>query len=224
MTRNSGQRNIDSSALSGLYVILDPSVGPDRPLLDVLKASAQAGAKLFQYRNKTASMKIAYEEALPLRKMAHESGALFIVNDRCDLALAVDADGVHLGQGDLPLHLARKVMGPNKLIGLSTHNAEQVVAAATVGPDYIGFGPVFTPGSKLDHDPVVGIEGLRVVRRLTALSIFAIGGVGLNHVEEVVRAGADGVAVIAAVMKAPDIRQTVSDFVSRFSATASPAS
>jgi thiamine-phosphate pyrophosphorylase len=224
MTQNARRRNIGGSPLSGLYVILDPSISSGRTLLDVLTASAKAGAKLFQYRNKTASMKVAYVEALALRKIAHELGVLFIVNDRCDLALAVDADGVHLGQGDLPFQLARKVMGPEKLIGISTHNQEQVVAATAGKPSYLGFGPIFTPGSKLDHDPVVGIEGLRAVRRLTALPIFAIGGIGLNHIEEVVRAGANGVAVISAVMKAPDIQHTVSDFVSRFSATASPAS
>ncbi len=224
MTQNARQKNTGGSLLSGLYVILDPAISADRTLLDVLTASAKGGAKLFQYRNKTASMKVAYSEALALRKIAHELGALFIVNDRCDLALAVDADGVHLGQGDLPVQLARNVMGPNKLIGLSTHNAGQVAAAATVGPDYLGFGPIFTPGSKLDHDPVVGIEGLRAVRRLTALPIFAIGGIGLTHIEEVVRAGANGAAVISAILKAPDIQQIVSDFVSRFSATASPAS
>ena len=224
MVRNSGQKHTGGSALSGLYVILDPSISPDRALLDVLSASAQAGAKLFQYRNKTASMKEAYEEARALRKVAQQLGVLFIVNDRCDLALAVEADGVHLGQEDLPLHYARKVMGADKLIGISTHNPEQVLTATAGRPDYLGFGPIFAPGSKLDHDPVVGIEGLRAVRRLTAVPIFAIGGIGLNHVEEVVRAGANGVAVVSAIMKAPDIQQVVNDFVSRFSATAPPAS
>lgn len=224
MTRNAGQKNTGSSALSGLYVILDPSICPDRPLLDVLKASAEAGAKLFQYRNKTASMKAAYEEALPLRKMAHEWGARFIVNDRCDLALAVEADGVHLGQGDLPLQYARKVMGADKLIGISTHNPEQVLAATAGQPDYLGFGPVFIPGSKLDHDPVVGLEGLRVVRRLTPFPIFAIGGIGVESVEQVIEAGADGIAVISAILKAADVHQTVSDFVSRIAASTSPIS
>jgi thiamine-phosphate pyrophosphorylase len=224
MNRGSGQRNIGSSALSGLYVILDPSVCPGRPLLHVLKASAQAGARLFQYRNKTASMKAAYEEALPLRKMAHELDALLIVNDRCDLALAVEADGVHLGQGDLPLHYARKVMGAGKLIGMSTHTPEQVLAATAGRPDYLGFGPVFMPGSKMDHDPIVGIEGLRAVRRLTALPIFAIGGITLDEVENVISAGANGVAVISAILKAPDIRQTVSDFIARISSSIVPTS
>lgn len=198
-------------------------MSPDRPLQDVLKISAQAGAKIFQYRNKTASMKAAYEEAMELRKIATELGVTFIVNDRCDLALAVDADGVHLGQGDLPLHLARKVMGPDKLIGISTHNAEQVRAATAGGPDYLGFGPIFKPASKLDHDPVVGIAGLKTIRSLTPLPIFAIGGISLDHVSEVIGAGANGVAVISAILKASDIRQAVSDFVVRLAGPTSPS-
>ena len=138
-------------ALSGLYVILDPSVCSSQSLASVFSQAAEAGTRLFQYRNKTASMKEAYAEALPLRKLAAELGVLFIVNDRCDLALAVDADGVHLGQGDLPLELARKVMGPDKLIGISTHNSDQVRTAAAGKPDYLGFGPIFKPGSKQDR-------------------------------------------------------------------------
>ena len=224
MVQVSGEKNPGISVLAGLYVILDPSVCPNRSLVDVLKASATAGAKIFQYRNKTASMKAAYAEALPLRKAAHEIGVLFIVNDRCDLALAVDADGVHLGQGDLPLNLARKVMGPDKLIGISTHSREQVVAATAGRPNYLGFGPIFTPGSKSDHDPVVGLQGLRAIRPLTALPIFAIGGITADRADEVIRAGADGVAVISAILKAPDISQTVTDFVSRISSPTSPAS
>src|SRR4249920_3291042 len=179
-------------SLSGLYIILDPSVSPARPLLEVLTAAAEAGAALFQYRNKTASMKEAYMEALLLRKAAAKASVLFIVNDRCDLALAVDADGVHLGQGDLPLNLARKVMGPDKLIGISTHNPDQVREATIGKPDYLGFGPIFTPGSKQDHDPVVGLEGLRAMSSLTSLPIFAIGGIQIDQVREVMRAGADG--------------------------------
>jgi thiamine-phosphate pyrophosphorylase len=211
-----------ASSLSGLYVILDPLISPGRPLSDVLQLSAAAGAKIFQYRNKTAPMKEAYAQALPLRKIARELRVLFIVNDRCDLALAVDADGVHLGQGDLPLHLARKVMGPDKLIGISTHNPQQVLAATAGEPNYLGFGPIFTPGSKVDHDPVVGLQGLRAIRSLTALPIFAIGGITADRTEEVMRAGADGIAVISAILKAPDISRAVNDFVSRVSTSISP--
>lgn len=211
-------------SFSGLYVILDPTVSPNKALSDVLTQSAQAGARLFQYRNKTASMKDAYAEALALRKIASDLGATFIVNDRCDLALAVDADGVHLGQTDLPYAYARKVMGPDKSIGLSTHNAEQVKEAERLKPDYIGFGPICTPGSKQDHDPVVGIEGLRAVRPLTKLPIFAIGGITVQNVGAVMEAGADGVAVISAILTAPDIRLAVSSFVCRMPAPTSSAS
>src|SRR4029079_15381565 len=155
--------------------------------------AAAAGARLFQYRNKSASMKEGYAEALLLRNVALDAGVTFIVNDRCDLALAVDADGVHLGQEDLPLDLARKVMGPDKLIGISTHNPDQVREADSGQPDYLGFGPIFKPGSKPDHDPVVGLEGLRAMRPLTLLPVFGIGGIQINQAREVMRAGANGV-------------------------------
>jgi thiamine-phosphate pyrophosphorylase len=202
-------------SLSGLYIILDPSVCPARPLVEVLTAAAEAGAWLFQYRNKTASMKEAYVEALALRHAAAKAGVLFIVNDRCDLALAVEADGVHLGQGDLPLDLARKVMGPDKLIGISTHNSDQVREATAGKPDYLGFGPIFKPGSKQDHDPVVGLEGLRAMRRLTSLPVFAIGGIQIDQAGEVMRAGSNGVAVISAILKAPDISHAVKAFLAQ---------
>ncbi|NWF73802.1 MAG: thiamine phosphate synthase [Nitrospirae bacterium] len=203
--------------------MLDPSVCPDRSLTDVLKEAATAGARLFQYRNKSASMKEAYAEALLLRQVALDAGVTFIVNDRCDLALAVNADGVHLGQGDLPLDLARKVLGPNKLIGISTHNPDQVREATAGKPDYLGFGPIFKPGSKQDHDPVVGLEGLRAIRRLTSLPVFAIGGVQIDQAGEVIRAGANGVAVISAVLKAPDIRYAVKSFLDQMPRSTSPA-
>jgi thiamine-phosphate pyrophosphorylase len=205
-------------------MILDPSVCPARSLHEVLTQSAAAGARIFQYRNKTASMKEAYAEALVLRKTAAEAGVLFIVNDRCDLALAVDADGVHLGQDDLAYAYARRLLGPDKLIGLSTHNADQVKDAARLQPDYIGFGPIFIPGSKADHDPIVGLEGLRQVRPLTTLPMFAIGGIQVDDVEDVMGAGANGVAVISAILKAPDTRQAVREFLIRMPKPASPAS
>jgi thiamine-phosphate pyrophosphorylase len=206
-----------SDVLSSLYVILDPSVRPDRPLAGVLKAAAAGGARIFQYRNKIASMKDAYADALPLRKQARDLGGLFIVNDRCDLAMAVEADGVHLGQNDLPYTDARKIFGPDKIIGLSTHNAHQVREAERLKPDYIGFGPIFTPGSKSDHDPVVGIEGLKTIRLLTSLPVFAIGGILIHQVRPVMQAGANGVAVISAVLHASDVQTAVQDLIAQMS-------
>jgi thiamine-phosphate pyrophosphorylase len=201
--------------LSGLYVILDSSVRPERPLADALKAAAAGGARIFQYRNKMAAMKEAYPEALALRKIAVELGVTFIVNDRCDLALAIEADGVHLGQDDLSYTEARTLLGSHKLIGLSTHNVEQVKTASQLKPDYIGFGPIFKPGSKRDHDPVVGIEGLKNIRPLTSLPIFAIGGIGLDQVRAVMHAGADGIAVISAVLNVSDVTKAVQELIAQ---------
>ena len=202
-------------SLNGLYIILDSAVCANRSLVDVLRDAADGGAGIFQYRNKSASMKEAYAEALVLRKVALDAGVTFIVNDRCDLALAVDADGVHLGQGDLPFTYARKIMGPDKLIGLSTHNTAQVREADRLKPDYIGFGPIFTPGSKQDHDPVVGLEGLKQIRPLTSLPIFAIGGIQADQVKAVMKSGANGIAVISAVLKAPNVTKAVQDLIAQ---------
>lgn len=204
-----------SSLLKGLYLILDERAARERPLLDVLREATAAGARLFQYRNKALSGREAYRQALRLREAAGQSGALFLVNDRCDLALAVDADGVHLGQDDVPLAMARSILGPGKLIGISTHRADQVVEADRGGADYIGFGPVFPTGTKPDHEPVVGIEGLRGIRTLTHRPIFAIGGITVQEVDALKRAGADGVAVISAVLDSPDIGAAVRGLVSR---------
>ena len=204
-------------SLSGLYVILDPSVSPNRPLPEVLEQSAKAGARIFQYRNKAASVKEAYAEAVLLRKVALDLGVWFIVNDRCDLTLAVEADGVHLGQDDLPYAEARMLLGPEKIIGLSTHNIEQVRQADKLKPDYIGFGPIFKPVSKHDHDPVVGLEGLRQIRPFTSLPIFAIGGIQADQVKAVLQVGANGIAVISAVLAAPDVKKAVEQLISMLS-------
>ncbi|MEK7294093.1 MAG: thiamine phosphate synthase [Nitrospirota bacterium] len=204
------------SSLNGLYVILDPDAAQGRALLDVLKQATDGGARLFQYRDKTSSMLAAYRQAVLLRQAARDAGARFLINDRCDLALAVDADGVHLGQEDLPIQMARAIMGAGKLIGISTHTDAQVAAAAQGGADYLGFGPIFPPGSKRDHEPVVGIEGLRRIRRLTSLPVFAIGGIAFDHVHSIIEAGANGVAVISAIVRAADVTAATRGFVSQF--------
>ena len=199
-------------SLAGLYVILDPTVRPDRPLVEVLEAAAASGALIFQYRNKTASMKQAYDEARRLAIRARELGVLFLVNDRCDLVLAIDADGVHLGQADLPYDHARRLLGPEKYIGLSTHNTAQVKEADRLRPDYIGFGPIYVPAATPDHEPVVGLHGLKEIRPLTSLPVFAIGGIRADHVRALVDAGANGIAVISAVVGAADVAEAAAQF------------
>ena len=167
-------------------------------------------------------MKDVYRQALSLRQVATEVGATLIINDRCDLALAVKADGVHLGQEDLPLADARRLLGPDAIIGLSTHNPEQVRAAAALQPDYIGFGPIFGTTTKADHDPVVGLEGLCTARGLTTLPMFAIGGITSQHVSDILTAGADGVAVISAILKAADLEEAIRTFLHPPSTPARP--
>jgi thiamine-phosphate pyrophosphorylase len=157
-------------------------------------------------------MKEAFAEAGMLRRRARDLDVLFLVNDRCDLALAIDADGVHLGQADLPYANARQLLGPQRCIGISTHTAAQVEEADRLKPDYIGFGPIFAPASKADHDPVVGVEGLRHIRPLTSLPVFAIGGIQASHVRTLLDAGANGIAVISAVCGAPDVAAAAMKF------------
>ena len=216
MTSHRASRHHLDSHLNGLYLIVDERWASGCSLPDVLHEAGQAGAKLVQYRNKTGSMQQAYSVASGLRAIAKERGMLFVVNDRCDLAMAVEADGVHLGQTDLPLTLARSLVGPDMLIGVSTHNAAQVQAATREGADYLGFGPIFPTGTKVNHDPVVGIQGLKHIRALTPLSIFAIGGIGPESVSELCEAGANGVAVASGILDAEDRQQAFTQFLAPF--------
>jgi len=182
-------------------------------MVDIVRVSAAQGLQIVQYRNKIGSMQEAYREALLLRAVAADHQVLFIVNDRCDLALAVDADGVHLGQSDLSLNLARRLMGPDRLIGISTHQPEEVLEATAGGADYIGFGPMYPTKTKSHHGVVVGIEGLKKARSLTSLPIFAIGGITPESVKNIMAAGASGVAVASAVLNAPDCEASVRAFM-----------
>ena len=187
-----------------------------------MELAAGRGIRLFQYRNKTESSRDVFAKAKELREVAARSDVLFIVNDRCDIAMAVEADGVHLGQDDLPLALARNIMGRHKIIGISTHRPEEVTQATRGGADYVGYGPLFFTTTKEAYEVPVGCAGLRDIRPLTSLPVFAIGGITLDSVEEVVASGANGVAIASAVLDASDVEQTMRNFVSHFPAPSSP--
>lgn len=187
-----------------------------------MELSAGCGIRLFQYRNKTGSPRDVFAKAKVLREVAARLDVLFIVNDRCDLALAVEADGVHLGQDDLPLELARNIMGRHKIIGISTHRPEEVTQATRGGADYVGYGPLFSTTTKETHEVPVGFAGLRDIRPLTSLPVFAIGGMTPDSLEEAVASGANGVAVASAVFDASSMEQAMRDFVSSFPAPSSP--
>ena len=171
-----------------------------------------SGVMCFQYRSKSGHRKSVYETSARLAAVASAAGAAFIVNDHADIALAVDADGVHLGQDDLPIAAARKLLGPGKVIGISTHSLQQAREAEQQGADYIGFGPMY-PTTTKDAGAIQGLEALRAVRKAIHLPIIAIGGISHSTVTEVIRAGADGVAVISAVLSAPDIHRSSEDLL-----------
>ncbi len=209
-------------SLSGVYLLLDEQWASRHHLLSVLELAAGCGIRLFQYRNKTGAPRDVFARAGELREAAARSGALFIVNDRCDVALAVEADGVHLGQEDLPLDLARTVMGPRKIIGISTHRPEEVTQATRGGADYIGYGPLFPTTTKPAHAAPVGLAGLRDIRALTPLPVFAIGGITLEALAQIADAGANGVAVASAVLDASQLEQAMRACVRHFPAPSSP--
>jgi len=169
-----------------------------------MQQALAAGVKFFQYRSKGGTRKSVYEHSLQLARIARESGALFIVNDHTDIAAAVDADGVHLGQDDLPIEYARKLLGNDKLIGISTHSPEQAKAAEGMGADYIGFGPIFRTSTK-DAGQTQGIQNLAIVRKSVAIPVIAIGGINQANVQFVAQAGADGAAVISAILSSESI-------------------
>jgi thiamine-phosphate pyrophosphorylase len=174
------------------------------PETECAEKLAAAGARLLQYRNKRASARELFESSQRLASLLIPQDVTFVVNDRADVALAAEASGVHVGQEDLGVETARSVLGAGKLLGVSTHNLEQFKEAAATSADYVAVGPVFSTSTKANPDPVVGIELIRRVRSLTDKPIVAIGGITLERAAEVIRAGADSVAVISDILLAPE--------------------
>ncbi|MCK9417774.1 MAG: thiamine phosphate synthase [Nitrospirae bacterium] len=198
--------------MRGLCLILDQDllrVSPEQAMRQAL----DAGVKFFQYRSKNGARKSIHETTLMLSRIARNAQALFLVNDHADIAAAVDADGVHLGQDDLPIEFARKLLGRDKLIGISTHNLEQARAAEAAGADYIGFGPIFKSSTK-DAGQTQGIQNLTIIKNSVAIPVIAIGGINQANVQFVAQAGADGAAVISGVLTAPDITLAAEQLVS----------
>ena len=196
--------------LPKLYPILESSCFPDADaLFSAAHLLAGTGCTLLQYRNKVGSSREMLSHARELRRIVGRTVTL-IMNDRADLALAADFDGVHVGQDDLSVAAVRRIVGPKMIIGTSTHNPEQVREADSAGPDYIAIGPVFVTGSKANPDPVVGLEGLRLARSLTNRPLVAIGGITAAHAPAVIDAGANSLALISALV--PDPAKSVAQF------------
>jgi thiamine-phosphate pyrophosphorylase len=199
--------------LPRLYAIIDPSRMGGRAPKDVCEELLEAGVRLIQYRDKQGSSLAVFEVCAGLSESIRKHHGFFIVNDRADIALAAGAEGVHVGQEDLPVELARKVVGPHRWVGVSTHNLSQVREADTSSADYIAFGPIFETQSKERPDKVVGIEGLREAREATTKPLVAIGGITAENALSVIEAGADVVAVIQALLAGPKVEASAREFM-----------
>jgi thiamine-phosphate pyrophosphorylase len=199
--------------MKGYYFITDSRLSMAGNTRDVEQALA-AGVRVVQHRDKGADAAAMIAEARILRRLCQE--ALFLINDRVEVALAVDADGVHLGQEDLHYREARRLLGKNKIIGITVNTVAQALEAASLGADYLGVSPIFATRTKPDAGEPAGLHLLREIRRRVSLPLIAIGGITLNNALSVIQAGADGVCAISAVVTRPDVRLVIKEFQGLF--------
>lgn len=195
--------------MKGFYFITDTNLSLAGNRSDV-RAAVKAGARFVQYRRKEGTTASLYEEAMELKSLCGD--AKFIVNDRVDIALAVDADGVHVGRDDLPVKIVRSLLGPDKIIGVTVRNIEEAVQAERDGADYLGVGPVYYTSTKKDAGPPAGIQLIRKVRDVCRLPVVAIGGITLENAGEVIEGGADMICAVSSTVAEPDVKKAVSDF------------
>ena len=191
-----------------IYLVTDDGCLQGRALLDCVREALEGGVTLVQYRAKTASSAKMYAEALQLKALCDSFKVPLIINDRLDIAMAVGAAGVHLGQDDLPCAAARKLLGEDYIIGVSAHNPAEAKAALQSGADYLGCGAVFGTATKADVKKL-GTEGLAAICKDKGLPVVGIGGVTADNYREVRAAGADGAAIVSGILAQPDIRTTV---------------
>ena len=197
------------ATIRGLYVIIDPDACGGRDAREVARLALEGGARVLQWRDKRRDKGEQLADARAIRVLCRERGAMFIVNDHADLALAVDADGVHLGQNDLPIEAVRPIVG-ERVIGVSTNNADEARAAEAAGADYVAVGSIFATRSKEVTRPA-SLDRLREVKAAVRVPVVAIGGIDASNIASVVAAGADAAAVISAVCGADDVRAAAAD-------------
>ncbi|MDD5309147.1 MAG: thiamine phosphate synthase [Deltaproteobacteria bacterium] len=187
-----------------VYLVTDRACLGGRDLAEVVAAAVRGGASVVQLREKDAGDALVLSEGRRVRDVCRARGVLFIVNDRPDLALELDADGVHVGQSDVALPEARRILGRDRIVGVSVGNREEAEAAERNGADYLGVSPVFDTPTKTDAGAATGLFGLAAIRKAVRVPLVAIGGVDESNAASVIRAGADGVAVVRAIMAATD--------------------
>jgi thiamine-phosphate pyrophosphorylase len=186
-----------------LYLVTDRSLSCGRANLDIVRAAIAGGATCVQLREKHCPIREFIDEARALKALLAIAGVPLIINDRLDVAMAVGADGVHLGQSDMHIRDARRLAGTAMIIGISAESVEDALHAEAEGADYIGVSPVFATPTKNDTAPALGLEGIRAIRAAVTLPLVGIGGIQQENAADIIRAGADGVAVVSAIVSAP---------------------
>jgi len=197
-----------------LYLVTDHGLSRGRSNLEIIRMAMEGGATVVQLREKEAVTREFLKEALLARAYCREQGVTFIINDRIDIAQAVDADGVHLGQDDMPIDYARKIIGYGKIIGVSVFDVDEAIAAENDGADYLGVSPIITTPTKPELEEAVGLEGLRKIRKAVKIPLVGIGSMNRTNAYDVIRAGADGVAVVSGIVAADDPIQAASEIKS----------
>ncbi len=193
---------------SRLYAILDKQIAVNRPILKIAKQIVNCGVDIIQLRDKVSKKEEIIRESLGLRKLLLNSKALFIINDYLEIAKMVDSDGIHIGQEDLSIKLARKILGKDKIIGISCHSLKQAIKAQKEGADYISIGPVFPTPVKPEYKPV-GLELINKIKARIKIPFFAIGHINQFNIDNVISMGARRVAVCRAIIEARDIPATI---------------
>lgn len=188
-----------------LYLVTDRRFIGSKPLKKAVEEAILGGATLVQIREKTASSREFYKIALEVKEITQYYKIPIIINDRIDIAQAVDADGVHLGQSDIPLNTARKILGKNKIIGISVGNIKEAIDAEQGCADYLGIGSIFNTGTKKDIDAPIGINGLSKIYKNIHIPAVAIGGINQDNFKDVLSTGIDGIAVVSAILGNKDI-------------------
>jgi thiamine-phosphate pyrophosphorylase len=197
-----------------LYLITDRNQTGSLRLIDVVEDALKGGVRGVQLREKDLSSRELYELAYDLRKLTLKYDATLIIHDRADIALAVEADGVHLGLNSLPIHRVRKLIGTDRLIGLSCHNQVNAIMAQENGADFITFGPVYYTPSKANYGKPVGVEKLEIVSHLLDIPVFALGGIKKTNIHEVIAAGASGISLVSAIIANDDPKSEASAMIS----------
>ncbi len=195
-----------------LYLVTDRRFKPENKFLDTIELAIQGGVSMVQLREKNISSLDFYQLALSVKAVCAKYNVPLLINDRLDIALAVDASGLHIGQSDLPFEVARDILGNEKIIGLSVSNSDDVQKALKMNVDYLGLSPVFSTDTKTDIAKPLGLKGIMELRGMTELPLVAIGGINAENASNIITAGADGLAVVSAIMGAENPKQMSEKF------------